>query len=197
MPAPFRLALYGLVLLIGILVGLEIPLIMRILKREVAFKDLVAQVLTFDYIGALAVVGAVPAAAGAASRPGAQRLAVRAAQCPGRGLGAVAVPGAARRHGRAAGTVRRGHRPARRGFGFAGTFVSLAEANLYNEDIVLGRVQPLPAHRGHALARRAAAVPERQSAVFLGRRVPLPRGAGASRPGLAARRTPRAGAGRR
>jgi spermidine synthase len=52
---PFRFTLYGLVLLIGILVGLEIPLIMRILKREVAFKDLVAQVLTFDYIGALAV----------------------------------------------------------------------------------------------------------------------------------------------
>ena len=52
---PFRLALYGLVLLIGILVGLEIPLIMRILRREVGFKDLVAQVLSFDYIGALAV----------------------------------------------------------------------------------------------------------------------------------------------
>ena len=37
------------------LVGLEIPLIMRILKRDVAFKDLVSQVLTFDYLGALAV----------------------------------------------------------------------------------------------------------------------------------------------
>jgi spermidine synthase len=52
---PFRLALYGLVLLIGILVGLEIPLIMRILKRDVAFKDLVSQVLSVDYLGALAV----------------------------------------------------------------------------------------------------------------------------------------------
>ena len=52
---PFRFALYGLVLLVGILVGLEIPLIMRILRREVGFKDLVAQVLSFDYIGALAV----------------------------------------------------------------------------------------------------------------------------------------------
>src|SRR5574343_725241 len=28
---------------------------MRILKRELAFKDLVSQVLTFDYLGALAV----------------------------------------------------------------------------------------------------------------------------------------------
>ncbi|MCC7219536.1 MAG: polyamine aminopropyltransferase [Candidatus Contendobacter sp.] len=51
----FRVALYGLVLIIGILVGLEIPLVMRILKQQFAFKDLVAQVLTFDYLGALAV----------------------------------------------------------------------------------------------------------------------------------------------
>ncbi len=52
---PFKLVLYLLVLCIGILVGLEIPLIMRILKRELAFKDVVSQVLTFDYLGALAV----------------------------------------------------------------------------------------------------------------------------------------------
>lgn len=52
---PFRFVLYGLVFVTGVLVGLEIPLIMRILKDEVAFKDLVAQVLTFDYLGALAV----------------------------------------------------------------------------------------------------------------------------------------------
>ena len=51
----FRPTLYGLVLIIGILVGLEIPLVMRILKQQFAFKDLVAQVLTFDYLGALAV----------------------------------------------------------------------------------------------------------------------------------------------
>ena len=34
----FQLALYVLVLLIGILVGLEIPLIMRILKQQFAFR---------------------------------------------------------------------------------------------------------------------------------------------------------------
>jgi len=51
----FRPALYGLVLIIGILVGLEIPLVMRILQQQFAFKDLVAQVLTFDYLGALVV----------------------------------------------------------------------------------------------------------------------------------------------
>ncbi len=49
----FRLLLYLLVLIIGILVGLEIPLLMRILKERFAFHDLVAHVLTFDYLGAL------------------------------------------------------------------------------------------------------------------------------------------------
>ncbi|MBK8185433.1 MAG: polyamine aminopropyltransferase [Candidatus Competibacteraceae bacterium] len=51
----FRMALYALVLIIGVLVGLEIPLVMRILKQQFAFKDLVSQVLTLDYLGALAV----------------------------------------------------------------------------------------------------------------------------------------------
>ena len=52
---PFKLVLYLVVFGVGVLVGLEIPLVMRILKRELAFKDLVSQVLTFDYLGALAV----------------------------------------------------------------------------------------------------------------------------------------------
>ncbi|APW40315.1 spermidine synthase [Rhodoferax koreense] len=60
LPGSFRVLLYGLVLLVGILVGLEIPLVMRILKRNVALKDLVSQVLTFDYLGALAVSVAFP-----------------------------------------------------------------------------------------------------------------------------------------
>ncbi len=51
--ASFRVALYGMVLLVGTLVGLEIPLLLRILKDQLAFKDLVARVLTFDYVGAL------------------------------------------------------------------------------------------------------------------------------------------------
>lgn len=46
--------LYFLVVVIGILVGLEIPLLLRILKDRLQFKDLVSQVLTFDYLGALA-----------------------------------------------------------------------------------------------------------------------------------------------
>src|SRR5205085_9608539 len=61
----FRFALYGLVVAVGILVGLEIPVVMRILKRHAAgargvLKSLVSQVLTFDYLGALAVSIAFP-----------------------------------------------------------------------------------------------------------------------------------------
>ena len=60
MPGAFRFLLYGLVLLVGTLVGLEIPLVMRILKRNASLKDLVSKVLTFDYLGALAVSLAFP-----------------------------------------------------------------------------------------------------------------------------------------
>ncbi|QTE37660.1 polyamine aminopropyltransferase [Mucilaginibacter gossypii] len=49
----FRIILYGLISITGILVGLEIPLLMRILKDRFEFKDLVSKVFTFDYIGAL------------------------------------------------------------------------------------------------------------------------------------------------
>jgi spermidine synthase len=60
----FRVLLYGLVLVVGILAGLEIPLVMRILKRHFseryALRELVSQVLTFDYLGALAVAVAFP-----------------------------------------------------------------------------------------------------------------------------------------
>ena len=49
----FRLLLYLMVILIGTLVGLEIPLLMRILKEKFQFHELVAHVLTFDYLGAL------------------------------------------------------------------------------------------------------------------------------------------------
>ncbi|MGJ7581828.1 polyamine aminopropyltransferase [Variovorax sp. RHLX14] len=59
-PGAFRLLLYGLVMVVGTLVGLEIPLVMRILRRNAALKDLVSQVLTFDYLGALAVSVAFP-----------------------------------------------------------------------------------------------------------------------------------------
>lgn len=49
----FHLALYSIVFGIGVLVGLELPLLMRILKDNLDFKELIARVLAFDYIGAL------------------------------------------------------------------------------------------------------------------------------------------------
>ena len=52
--AAFRPVLYGLVFVIGMLVGLEIPLLLRILKEHLSFRDLVSQVLALDYVGALA-----------------------------------------------------------------------------------------------------------------------------------------------
>src|SRR5687768_8193653 len=49
----FGIVLYTMVFVIGTLVGLEIPLLMRILKDELDFKELVSRVLALDYIGAL------------------------------------------------------------------------------------------------------------------------------------------------
>lgn len=49
----FNIVLYTMVFVIGTLVGLEIPLLMRILKDELDFKQLVARVLALDYAGAL------------------------------------------------------------------------------------------------------------------------------------------------
>jgi spermidine synthase len=50
----FQLVLLAFVFAIGVLVGLELPLLMRLLEGQVEFKDIVSRVLTFDYIGALA-----------------------------------------------------------------------------------------------------------------------------------------------
>lgn len=54
----YAFLLYSLLLIIGVLVGLEIPLLLRILKDCMNFRDLVARVLSLDYIGGLvAAVG--------------------------------------------------------------------------------------------------------------------------------------------
>lgn len=50
----FQTLLLSMVFVIGLLVGLELPLLMRILEKHLDFKELVSRVLTFDYIGALA-----------------------------------------------------------------------------------------------------------------------------------------------
>ena len=49
----FRLILFLVVFAIGVLVGLELPILMRILKEHLDFKELVSRVLSFDYIGSL------------------------------------------------------------------------------------------------------------------------------------------------
>ncbi len=49
----FPVVLYGTVTVVGTLVGLELPLLIRILKRKIELKELIARALTFDYLGAL------------------------------------------------------------------------------------------------------------------------------------------------
>lgn len=49
----FRILLYFLIGLTGILVGAEIPLVMRLLQKEIEFSELISRVFSFDYIGAL------------------------------------------------------------------------------------------------------------------------------------------------
>lgn len=52
--ASFRVVLYAVTIAIGALVGLEIPLMIRILRDRLELKDLIAEVLGLDYLGALA-----------------------------------------------------------------------------------------------------------------------------------------------
>ena len=51
--APFRILLLAAALGVGVLVGLELPLLLRILEQRMTFRELVARALGFDYIGAL------------------------------------------------------------------------------------------------------------------------------------------------
>lgn len=52
--------LYTLLIIVGSLVGLEIPLLLRILKDRMNFRDLVARVLSLDYIGGLVAAVSFP-----------------------------------------------------------------------------------------------------------------------------------------
>lgn len=56
----FQVLLYGVVAAIGVLGGLEIPLLLRLLKDKLSFKELVARVLSFDYVGGLLASLAFP-----------------------------------------------------------------------------------------------------------------------------------------
>lgn len=56
----FRTLLYSVIIIIGILVGVEIPLVMKILKDRIEFNKLISHVFSFDYIGALLASLAFP-----------------------------------------------------------------------------------------------------------------------------------------
>jgi predicted membrane-bound spermidine synthase len=129
--------------LIGILVGLEIPLIMRIMKRDLSLKDLVSQVLTFDYLGALAVSILFPLVL--VPHIGLVRSACSSgcSTCSSRNLGAVAVPRAtAQALWLRAQAVASFVALLAVGFGFAGQFTSFAEAQLYADEIVYTETTP-------------------------------------------------------
>ena len=131
--------LYLIVIVIGTLVGLEIPLLMRILKERFQFHDLVAHVLTFDYLGALGASLLFPLLAGAASWTGAIGDAVRHHQCGG---GAVVDVSVSRIAGRPAGLrvlsavvlV-----AARRGNVRADAIAASADDNLYADEVIFAR----------------------------------------------------------
>jgi spermidine synthase len=186
-PGAFRFLLYGMVLLVGTLVGLEIPLVMRILKRKVALKDLVSQVLTFDYLGALAVSVAFPLLL--VPHLGLIRTGLLF------GLMNAAVAFWALwlfRH-----ELRQFARPclacvltvAAAGCGLCrgGPHHHTGRGQVLPRPHRAGRHLALPAHCRHPRAHRAPAVFERQPAVCRARRIPLPRGAGAPGHGRARR----------
>ncbi|MCU0341953.1 MAG: polyamine aminopropyltransferase [Spirosomaceae bacterium] len=49
----YHLVAGGLIVFLGTFIGLEIPLVTRIIQQYASLKDSIAQVLSFDYIGAL------------------------------------------------------------------------------------------------------------------------------------------------
>ena len=58
--ANFHVVLCGILLFLGCLVGIEIPLLLRILKNKLSFEDLISKVLALDYIGSLLAAIAIP-----------------------------------------------------------------------------------------------------------------------------------------
>lgn len=55
-----RALVYGAVVVVGALVGLELPLLVRLSKADGAFADVVSRALAFDYAGALVASLAFP-----------------------------------------------------------------------------------------------------------------------------------------
>lgn len=56
----FNLFVFLIIALIGVLTGLEVPLLTRILESDFSLKDNISNILTFDYLGALIATIAFP-----------------------------------------------------------------------------------------------------------------------------------------
>jgi spermidine synthase len=127
---------------IGILVGLEIPLLMRILKERFELRELVANVLTLDYLGALGASLLFPLLLVPKLGLVRQRAAVRADQCRGRALVHVRVPGTSGKPDGAAHGLRSGAGPAAAGMVFAKDITDTADAALYSDEVIFARSTP-------------------------------------------------------
>jgi spermidine synthase len=173
----------------GALVGLEIPLLMRILRTRFTFKDVVANVLTFDYLGALAASLVFPLCSCRASGSCARRS-LRDGERGGRALEHLAVPARARRGAAAARGVRGGARLLGVGIWRAQDVTQLAEEQLYADEVILARDTRYQRIVLTAWKEDLRLFLNGPPAVLLARRVPLPRGARAPR----ARRAPARGA---
>jgi spermidine synthase len=138
----FRVVLYFWVVLIGVLVGLEIPLLLRILKDQLQFHDLVSKVLSLDYLGALVASLIFPlwlvpklGLVRASFLFGIANVAVALAGCrvfrahlgPARGLRALALAALV-----ALGT----------GFALADEITGLAEEKLYADEVIFAKMTP-------------------------------------------------------
>ena len=183
----FRLLLYVLVIVIGALVGLEIPLLMRILTRPLRVQGRRRQRADLRLPGRARRFAAVSDRAGAAARSGALADAVRRDQ---RRRGAVDDGISARACSARAGCSRPPawwrSRCSARAWSGPTRILELSEGNLYADDVIFARTTPYQRIVLTAWKDDLRLFLNSQSAVQLARRVPLSRGAGAPGTGGAA-----------
>ena len=177
----FRVLLYAIVLLIGTLVGLEIPLLLRILKDRLQFKDLISKVFTFDYIGALLASLLFPLVLVPYLRPGALRISLRNSERRGRSDRALGGLGSGAARAFAAPSWIRRPRLARRRFRLLRADRLLVGSRRLQRGRHLRQVDSISADHDHASRRRSPPLPQRQSAIQFARRIPLSRIARPSR----------------
>ncbi len=176
------LLLYALVLVVGILVGLEIPLLMRILKEPLRVQGRWSRTCSRSTISARWSLAAVSAGARAAARPGPPRLLFGLVNAAVALWAPFLFARSSPRAGMPRGALRRRRaRAAGGGLAAADRLTDAAEDSIYADEVIFARDTPLPAHRRHAVEATTCACSSTAPAVQLARRVPLPRGAGASR----------------